>query len=366
MSIRFGAERWARTKEVYRKWWAGELDRPLVAVTVWGGEADRPEPTLAAQGFHSFYPDSVTPEQIVDRWDYDLSRCRFLGDAFPSVWPNFGPGAMAAFVGCRLENGTNTVWFHPEQEREIAEVKIRFDAQARWYRRIAGMEKAAAERWQGTVQVGMTDLGGALDVAAAFRPSEKLLLDLYDQPAEVKRVRDEVHAAWWQYFDAFNRVMRPPNPGYTAWTPIFSETPYYMLQCDFAYMIGPDMFDEFVKPELAASCRKLDHGFYHLDGTGQLPHLDSLLGIRDLKGVQWVPGEGTPDVANWPEVYRQIQAAGKRIQLFHGQYAGGFKILDVLKQQLGDLRGVIVIGGADAAHEGEMREMLARYGVDAE
>lgn len=364
MSIHFDSKQWNRTKANYRDWWAGKLDRPLISATLTSCDSDRPEPKLPAIGFTSFYGPEVTPEAIVDRWDYDLSRCRFLGDGFPSVWPNFGPGTMAAFVGCRLENGASTVWFHPEGEIELSDVHIRFNAKARWFRRIADIAQAAIDRWQGQVQVGMTDLGGSLDVAASFRPGEKLLLDLYDHPQEVKRVRDEVHKVWWRYFDAFNKIMRPPNPGYTAWTPIFSEEPYYMLQCDFAYMIGPDMFDEFVKPELAATCRKLKHAFYHLDGVGQLPHLDLLLTIPELKGIQWVPGDGQPDVSHWPEVYRKIQRAGKLIQVFSSQYAGGFGIVDVLAEQLGSARGIVIIGGADVKQEAEVRRMLKKYHAD--
>jgi len=30
---------------------------------------------------------SVSAKAIVDRWDYDLSCRYFLGDAFPTVWP---------------------------------------------------------------------------------------------------------------------------------------------------------------------------------------------------------------------------------------------------------------------------------------
>ena len=48
--------------------------------------------------------------------------------------------------------------------------------------------RAAVERWQGSVIIGMTDLGGNLDILSTFRPSEKLLLDLYDAPGEVLRL----------------------------------------------------------------------------------------------------------------------------------------------------------------------------------
>ena len=72
-----------------------------------------------------------------------------------------------------------------------------------------------------------------------------------------------------------------------------------MLQCDFCYMIGPEQFKKFVLPELAVSCKKLTNPFYHLDGPGQLPHLDYLLSIPELKGIQCVPGDGSPHDGPW-------------------------------------------------------------------
>ena len=93
---------------------------------------------------------------------------------------------------------------------------------------------------------------------------------------------------------------------------MFSGKPFYMLQCDFCYMISPEMFAEFVLPELAESCRRLDRSFYHLDGKGELPHLPQLLSIPELGGIQWVPGAGETPYYEWIDVYRAVADAGKR------------------------------------------------------
>jgi hypothetical protein len=364
MSIDFDAKRWERVRETARLWWAGKLQRPLIHLWMGGRKPDRPEPKQRGWSFASYYPLSVPAEEIVDRWDYDLSGQRFLGDAFPSVWPNFGPGVIAAFLGCDLRNGEpphETAWFHPKTEKEIAAVRFRFDPDAVWYKRIREIAVAAQKRWNGQVQVAMTDLGGNLDILSSFRPSEKLLLDLYDFPDEVKRLTWEAHEMWWRYYEELHKAQRPPNPGYTAWTPLFSEEPYYMLQCDFCYMIGPGMFDEFVKPELAASCRKLKNAFYHLDGPGQLPHLDSLLTIPELRGVQWVPGSGQPDSSHWPEVFRKIRKAGKLVQGFFS-----LKELDSLAAQLGSVEGFALHAWIGEGQEKEAREVLRRYGAPEE
>jgi hypothetical protein len=363
MPVDFTLERWDRIRETYRSWWAGELDRPLIHMVLHGRDPGRPEPRVPGQNFTAFYGTDASAEDIVDRWDYDLSCHEYLGDGFPSVWPNFGAGVAAAMLGARLENRPDTVWFHPDRIREISDLRLTHDPDNVWLRRIKDICRAAMDRWQGSVQVSMTDLGGASDVLSVFRPGQGMLLDLIDHPGEVTRCMDEIHELWWQYYREINDVLQPVNPGYTAWTPIYSEEPYYMLQSDFCYMIGPDMFDQFVKPELAASCRKLGNAFYHLDGPGQLPHLDSLLEIEELAGVQWVPGDGSPLAEHWPEVYRKIRAAGKLVQVFGGQFTNQFEALDVLTDQLGDSRGIIIYLSGGMDQRDEAMRVMERYGV---
>jgi 5-methyltetrahydrofolate--homocysteine methyltransferase len=136
-----------------------------------------------------------------------------------------------------------------------------------------------------------------------------------------------------------------------------------MLQCDFAYMISPKMFKNFALPELAATCKRLGHAFYHLDGIGQIPHLPLLLGMADLDGVQWIHGDGKPDSGHWPEVFQAIHAGKKLIQVA----TGGFPALEKIKSQIGTLKGVHYLGyywsDLSLQDEGWVREGLARFGV---
>ena len=359
MNIDFNIDRWERVKENSRAWWAGELKRPLIHFTIDGHNPGRPEPSIPSYAFQAFYDLSVPAEAVIDRMDYDLSCKKFLGDAFPTFFPNFGPGVIAAFLGATLGKSleSTTIWFHPSEDNEIADIKFQYNPTDIWLNRIKDIYKAGLEQWQGMVQIGLTDLGGNLDILSSFRPSEKLLFDLYDCPEQVKQLTWQAHDMWWKYFDEFNSLLQPVNPGYTAWAPIFSEQPYYMLQCDFCYMIGPDMFEEFVKPELEASCKRLDNAFYHLDGPGELPHLDSLLKIPELKGVQWIPGAGVPDYKHWPEIYQKIRDAGKLIQLF-----GDPETLDTVVEQLGSAEGIVYFG--EASSEEEAMDCLKRYGAE--
>jgi 5-methyltetrahydrofolate--homocysteine methyltransferase len=89
-----------------------------------------------------------------------------------------------------------------------------------------------------------------------------------------------------------------------------------MLQSDFAYMISPAMFERYVLPDLDACCRELDHAFYHLDGIGQIRHLDLLLSLERLQGIQWIPGDGQPSPEEWLPLLQRIRAADKLCQLY--------------------------------------------------
>jgi len=358
MPIDFPPTRWDTIRDDARRWWAGELKRPLIQMRLGGADPGRPRPQLPPVRRTAHYDFSVSADQIVDRWDFELSCVKYAGDAFPARFPDFGPGVIAAFLGAPTELGDDTVWFHAPGERPIADIHFGYDEENRWFRRVTELCAAAQDRWEGNVQVGMTDLGGNLDILSTFRPGERLLLDLYDHPDAVQNLTWEAHEVWWRYFDEINRRLQPTNPGYTAWTPIYSEEPYYMLQCDFCYMISPDMFDQFVKPELAATCRRLANPFYHLDGPGQLPHLSSLLQIDELKGVQWIPGDGQPGFEHWPEVYRKIRDAGKLIQ-----FSGNIQTFETLVEHLGSTEGIVFLGSAGAADEAEVNAFLRKYSV---
>ncbi len=336
MPIDFNKERWVSIRESYGKWWAGTLDRPIVPVVLEGVEPGRRCPSTPLLTQATCADLSIPATDLVDRIDYELSKQKYLGDAFPFVnLDSFGPGVVAAFLGARLDNSTGRVWYHADPMVPIQALHFEYNPDNQWLIRVQEICQAAMERWQGQVLVGMPDLGGVLDILSTFRPSEQLLFDLYDHPKEIKRLTWEIHDLWFRFYQAINEVLQPVNPGFSDWAKIYSSTPSYVPQCDFSYMIGPDMFREFVLPELSATCHRLDHTIYHLDGVGELPHLDAILEIEALDAVQWVPGDGKPDQSHWPDLYRRFHDAGKNTQVWYG-----FECLDTIAGQIGTYGGI--------------------------
>ncbi len=153
--------------------------------------------------------------------------------------------------------------------------------------------------------------------------TENLLYALIDEPEEVQRLIRETEIAWYEAYHDFANVLKPQG-AYTDWNGILSREPSYIIQCDFSYMISPDMFQEYVLETLRKDTKYLTNVMYHLDGTGQLAHLDMILGIKDLKAVQWVCGAGKPGPLHWMDVYKKIVDAGKQIMVIDNAIDNGF------------------------------------------
>jgi 5-methyltetrahydrofolate--homocysteine methyltransferase len=314
MKVNFTDADWARIRRDTTAWWAGELPRPLVFLA-----ATDPLPGNRPFGYLSNYPLTMPADAVVDCYEPVIAATRFYADAFPWLWMNFGPGIASGFMGSQVNSVTDpseTVWFTPAHDIPLDELNLTYDPDNAWWQRVRDITAAFVRRYEGKLQVSMTDLGGNLDILASFRTTQQLLFDVLEAPDEVERLVGQITAAWIRYYDELDALIRPICPGSSCWTPLWSTGRTYMLQCDFSYMIGPRMFERFVVPDLVACCNFLDHGFYHLDGKGEIPHLDLLLDIPRLRGIQWIPGDGQPTPDQWLPLLKRIRDAGKLCQVF--------------------------------------------------
>ena len=311
--LRFTEEDWRRTTDNAAAFWAGGLGRPLVYLAV-----TDPAPLPRRFGFLTNYPLDMPAEEVVDRYEPSLAATRWYGDAFPYLWCNFGPGMLAGFLGAVVHSvvePSETVWFNPPRKIDIPELRLHYDASNPWWKRVRDVTEAFGRRFGDGLVLGHVDLGGNLDVLASFLETEGLLYELTDHPAEVDRLVRDVTALWLRYYDEQAAIIRRTSRGTSTWVPLLSSGTTYMLQCDFSYMISPAMFGRFVMPDLVACCEHLDHAFYHLDGKGEIPHLDQLLSIPRLRGIQWIPGDGQPSADRWPELLKRIRDGGKLCQV---------------------------------------------------
>lgn len=314
-------EDWEDCKKRFNAFWEGEIiDRCCLSVTA--PKTDIPfrqakDPLQKWMDLEFRYEEAM----------YYFANTFFGGEAFPMFWNNLGPGLAASFVGSGFKLAEDTIWFDvdPIIKDWSNMPDIQFKEDSIMWKKVWEMTHTFLEESKDNYHVGITDLGGNMDIAVSLRGNEKLLYDLIDHPEEVKTLLNKIDEIWYQAYDKLQTMIENYVEGSSAWMGIWCEKRWYPLQCDFSSMISTQMFNSFVKPLLQKEADFMDFSIYHLDGPGQIGHLDSLLEINNINGIQCVPGEtinvktgkaySTYCTKEWLPVYKRIQESGKNLVL---------------------------------------------------
>jgi 5-methyltetrahydrofolate--homocysteine methyltransferase len=316
---------WPRLERDWISWWNGTLERPMIVLETRAQRAGIDWTSF--DPFLTQFPEGTPIDVLLDHSQLVLEATHYYGDAYPKWDSNFGAGSVAAFLGAAWHHDTAipTTWFQGAQSESLADISIRVDSTNPMWRTVQAATGQAIDRWAAHGTICYADLGGNLDILASLRGTQDLLYDMCDVPDEVERLCRQITDAWLAYYDALDALIAPAPHGSSAWAPLWAPRRTYMLQSDFAYMVSPAVFERFVLPDLETCCAAIDHPFYHLDGKGQLKHLDMLLSIDKLRGIQWVPGAGQPPADQWPEVLHRIRAGGKLCQIYVDR-EGAFRV----------------------------------------
>lgn len=331
------AERWER-------WWRFDADRHLLA-----GSAPRVRGTGRPKPFDLVGQPDAWLAASVER----LNETCFLDQSVPHIRVDFGPVLTAAFLGADLHFATreNTSWQTPvanTYERSLA-----IDAENRWYRACLALANAVSRDAAGNYLVSFPDLSGATDILANLRGSEQLLMDLYDQPAEVRRVLPRLVDAWELAFDRLMSIIVGAGSGPTSWLHAWSEIPYTVPTCDFNAMIGPEHFKEFALPYLEEQGRRAGRCLFHLDGNDASRHAEALA-ASSIDAIQYTPGAGSTGAIPKIPMFRMLQDAGKPVVVI----ALSHEVPQLMRQL--DPRGTVIFVEdlADEAAVHEVEELV--------
>jgi len=346
-------EDWEEVKERMIAWWSGEvIDRVVMQVT-----APRKDVKVdsAWNGWYLVH-NLAHPERAFEEFEKYCQGTYFGGEALPNLFINLGPGITAAYLGCTPHIEEDTVWFEAKESLPWDEVrKLALRDENPWWRTTRDLTIQAAERGRGEFFVSITDLNAVLNILGSLRGTETLLMDLMDHPGEVKDACARITEIWFSCYDALLHITQRHVEGCATWMGVWFPGRGSDVQCDFSAMISPEMFEEFVVPHLQEQCRRLDYSIYHWDGPGEIPHLELLLDIPELDGIQWVPGAGNPGVGSpkWFPLYRRIQEKGKLLVLQGMAKEDVEHVIDELSPE-----GLLISTACDS--EGEARGLLRK------
>jgi len=308
-------EDWEFIKEKFNAFFAGEnIGRPLLQITA-------PKKNVKRKfdwNWWTIAHNLENPEYALESFE-DYCQGTFFGaEALPILAINLGAGSLAGYLDCTPKIMEDTIWF---QERKLDSyqeiINIKINPENRWWKKTLEFTRLSSEFGKEKFITGMTDLNAVLNIMAFLRGNQRLLTDLIEQPDEVKQAADHLTNVWFQCYDELSTIIHRYLEGMTTWMNVWFPGRGSDVQCDFSAMISPKMFAEFVLPHLQEHCRRLDHSIYHWDGPGQIPHLEILLDIPELDGIQWVPGAGQAGTGSpkWFPLYKRIQEQGKLLVL---------------------------------------------------
>ncbi|MGM9714229.1 MAG: homocysteine S-methyltransferase family protein [Prevotella sp.] len=264
-------------------------------------------------------PRAATPEQ---RWfdpewraeylDWYVGHSCLKADMLPVANTQLGPGSLAAILGARLEGGEDTIWIHPDPHFSD---KLVFDKTSEAYLIHKRLLEACKRRAAGNYYVGMPDLMEGLDVLAAMKGTDKVLLDTVMQPEVLEEQLQFINNVYFEVFDELYDIIREGDEMAFCYFSLWAPAKMTKLQSDISTMISTADYRRFVQPYLREQCQKIPYTLYHLDGVGALHHLPAILEIDELKAIQWTPGVGEPQGGDkkWYSLYRQILDAGKSV-----------------------------------------------------
>lgn len=314
---------WEDVKRRYEAWWRGDLyDRPLVQVTA---------PRDGAPPLVPWKSGASTPEE---RWtDIDfaiwmteqrLARTWFGGEALPALDSYQSPIGMSAgggiLFGCTPHYAPDTVWVDPLPAGKgrtgdgVPDLVVD-PARRRWIR--DAFERAGrASRGRFYGRESFANHAG--DTLATIRGTERLLIDLLENPTWVAQALERITDTLRKFMAELLPLQSPGVLGLEGWVStagMWSADRNFIPDCDVSCMVSPRHFEEIFLPPLRRAMRDFSHNLYHLDGTEALRHLEVLLATPEIDGIQWVAGAGREDLAQWVPLIRRIQAAGKCVQL---------------------------------------------------
>jgi hypothetical protein len=348
---------WDRIQRRFAAWWRREGMVLWITAPRHGHAAGHPADVAPPADIRARWLD---PAWRVRQLELETARTFFAGEAHPRFDPYLGPGSLATYLGSEPRYDRDTVWFDPCIRDPEHHPPLAFDPGNPHFQAQIRIIEAGLDAGRGRWPVTFPDLIENVDILVSLRGMERLLEDMLDRPGWVEEQVAAINRVFFTVYDIL-RARLADERGGTHWGAfcIYGEGRTAKVQCDASAAFGPLHFRRFVVPALTEQCRWLDHSLYHLDGTQCLCHLDMLLGIDALDGIEWTPQTGRPQGGDpsWYDLYRRIRAASKCVQALSVEPSEVVPLLDAVGP-----RGLFIVANAgDEDEAARLEELADRY-----
>jgi hypothetical protein len=148
-----------------------------------------------------------------------------------------------------------------------------------------------------------------------MRGVDNLCIDLIDQPEVVQKWLENLSEMRLKiakgYCDAREQYGRRED---FNWTGVWAPGEVDALECDFSTMLSPEMFNTFVLPEVEKEAEFYDYALWHLDGTAEIRHLDSICSVSKISAIQWA-SDKNESLLTFMDLFKRIRKMKKSLLL---------------------------------------------------
>lgn len=269
---------------------------------------------LADYKFNSLKERWCNVQYQLDVFERGLENSVFNAETFPFYWPNLGPEIFAAFYGLELVFQEVTSYSKPSINKWEQLEDLQLDFNNLYFKKLDEMTRAALERGKGKYLVGYSSFTPGIDTAAAFRDPQQLCLDFIMEPERINQLMKKSSKDYFKVYSYFDSLIKEAGGLSISWMGIPSFERMHISQTDFAAMLSPEHFNEFVLPFIREEVKPFEQTIFHLDGKGVANHIDVLLEIPEINAIQWVQGMGDDlPIMQWVPLIKKIQRAGKSL-----------------------------------------------------
>lgn len=296
---------WQEARQRLEAFWRMEVvDRPCISITAPNGVHRQVRPP---KDHKEKWTD---PEYVAERTIAGMESTWWGGEAIPTA------SLMVGYCfahGAPLHYSEQTIWHSTIVDDWHGPPDFSFNENDPGWRQIEAVVRALVDRNCGRYFVAHPPVIMPNDLLSVLRDPTLFCTDLLDHPEAVKEALAEMLETWFATFDHLCEMTAPTQEGTCSWLGVWHPGRTMTIQSDICCMLSPAMFEEFIIPELETFCNRLDGVIYHLDGPDAIKHLDRLLELPKLHGIQYTPGTGNATGLYWIDLFKRIQAKGKAV-----------------------------------------------------
>ena len=271
-------------------WTIDKNSRPLIGCNLYGKNMWQNCPhTLGAIKTGIVNPEDIITELFIKDCDKLFNEHKKINEDFPFVASPFVyiPW-MEALMGCKIVATEKSFWPEPfidDLEKWDWEIPT---LENPWAKKLLELLKALIQNSGGRYPVSHTLMRGPIDMLAAIRGVNGLVMDIIDKPELVKKVAEVCADIWIEVAKAQLNMIPDSKTGYMGggfgyrvWAP----QKIVWLQEDTLSSLSPQLYNELFISIDKRIASEFPFTVFHIHGTS-LWAIDILTEITEIKAIE--------------------------------------------------------------------------------